>query len=269
MGKLLPCISTREAEFIATQKVFFVATAPLSPDHHVSVSPKSPGSSVVVIDPNTVAFADLTGSGAEGAAHVLQNGRITLLFVNIESGPPKILRLHGKGRVVSANDVDPKLLGRFPSDIVGSHGFRSVFVIDVDRVSTSCGYSMPVMKFERYRTTLEDWTEKKGNDGMREYRIEKNSFSIDGLPSVTSMDPTSYGPMIKQVSKNGYFYGEVVGEENEWEEGKRKKFVGKLGAWYSDFEGMVSQRPFAFGLSMMMMGIVLGSAFSGGSQGFL
>jgi hypothetical protein len=185
MGKLLNCIRKREADFISRQKVFFVATAPLSKDHHVNVSPKAPGTSVIVIDPHTVAYCDLTGSGAETAAHVLENQRMTLLFCNLEEGPPKILRLHGKAKVVVKEDVESSLLERFPKHLISSYGFRAIYVLRIDRISTSCGYSLPIMNFQKHRETLNEWTENRGKQGMWDYGILKNSFSIDGLPSLT------------------------------------------------------------------------------------
>ena len=100
MGKVLDEIGPSEEEFISKQKVFFVGTAPLSAEHHVNVSPKAPGSSVKVLGPHKVAYADLTGSGSEAAAHVLENQRMCLMFCNLEEGPPKIVRLHGKAEMI-------------------------------------------------------------------------------------------------------------------------------------------------------------------------
>ena len=188
MGKVLECIGDNEKEFISKQKVFFVATAPLSNDFYVNVSPKAPGTSVVVINSYTVAYADLTGSGNETASHIIENGRMTLLFVNLEEGLPKILRLYGKAKVVLADDVNQHLLNQFPSSITKSYGFRCIYILNVERVSTSCGYSMPVYtKFVKYRSTLEDFTRNKGKDGMIEYRQYKNSFSINGLPGYSTL----------------------------------------------------------------------------------
>ena len=99
MGCLKERISSKEEAFIASQKVFFVATSPLSADQYINVSPKAPGTSLVVLGPNKVAYADLTGSGAEACANVQENGRMTIMFVNIEEGPPEILRLYGSARV--------------------------------------------------------------------------------------------------------------------------------------------------------------------------
>ncbi|KAG7368191.1 pyridoxamine 5'-phosphate oxidase-like FMN-binding protein [Nitzschia inconspicua] len=208
MGKLLEKISEKEENFIGKQKVFFVATAPSSGDHHVNVSPKAPGTSVVVIDPHTVAYADLTGSGSETASHVMENGRMTLMFCNIEAGPPQILRLHGTARVVIKEEVPASLLNRFPEEITTSFGFRCVYVLNVHRVSSSCGYSLPVMQFEKYRQVLAEYTENKGEEGMKEYSITKNSFSIDGLPSLALL--RNKDKTIEPDPQDGYVFGKEI-----------------------------------------------------------
>ncbi|KAA8491728.1 Pyridoxamine 5'-phosphate oxidase family protein ustO [Porphyridium purpureum] len=206
MGKLLPEIGEPEAAFIASQKVFFVGTAPLSPDHRVNVSPKANG--CVVLDKHTVVYADLTGSGAETAAHVLQNGRMTLMFCNLEAGAPRILRLFGRAQLILAEDVPESLLQKLPERMTKNEGFRAVYKLSVDRVTQSCGYSMPVMTFEKYRTTLDEWTQHKGPDGMNEYRTLKNSFSIDGLPSLALL--RNDAPVdIVPVPEGGYILGKV------------------------------------------------------------
>ena len=114
---------------------------------------------------------------------------MTLLFVNLEEeGPPKILRLYGKAHVVLAEDVTKNLLNQFPSSITSSYGFRCIYILNVERISTSCGYSMPMYsKFNNYRSTLDDFTRNKGKDGMIEYRQYKDSFSINGLPGYSTL----------------------------------------------------------------------------------
>ena len=155
MGKTLPEISQREAEFIAKQPVFFVASA--AADGCVNVSPRAPGSAVTVLNGKTVAMLDLSGSGSETAAHLMRNGRITLLFVNLEEGPPKMLRLHGRGSLLLPQEAAAAgLLERFGEALAANVGVRAVYKIAVERVSTSCGYSMPVMRFMRHRTTLDE-----------------------------------------------------------------------------------------------------------------
>jgi hypothetical protein len=217
MGKILEELSSAEEAFISQQKLFFVATAPISKDHHVNVSPKAPGSSLIVLDSRTVAYCDLSGSGAETAAHLLENGRITLLFCNIESGPPKLLRIHGTGTVIPKEEAKPSLLAKFDSKQTSHAGFRAIYVIKAQRISTSCGYSMPIMKFEKFRTVLDEWTEKKGNQGMEDYRLQKNSFSIDGLPSLTIASKkclSDSSSKIVPVEQEGYIYGRLVEKDD-------------------------------------------------------
>jgi Pyridoxamine 5'-phosphate oxidase len=209
MGKVLSEISAKEAEFIASQKVFFVATAALSKDHHVSVSPKANDGSFVIVDPLTVAYADLTGSGAETAAHVLQNQRMTLMFCNIETGPPKILRLFGRADVVLAENVSLSLLRKFPSSITQSYGFRAVYILRVHRISSSCGFSLPIMEFTKFRSTLTEVTEKEGKEGMSKYITLKNSYSIDGLPSLALLRKDA-PPNVVPVLEEGYILGKEI-----------------------------------------------------------
>lgn len=228
MGCLKECISSTEEAFIASQKVFFVATAPLSGDQYINVSPKAPGTSLVVLGPNKVAYADLTGSGAEACANVQENGRMTIMFVNIENGPPKILRLYGSASVIASRKVDKSLLKKFPSSITDSPGFRTVFVLNVDRVTTSCGYSMPVLKFEKYRSALNEWYNKKGRDGLDGYVLEKNSFSINGLESHCSVDGGIHvdRSRVKPVERDGYVLGVLDDDE---EDSKGRILLSRLG----------------------------------------
>ena len=250
MGKVLDSITEKEEDFIRDQKVFFVATAPLSADHHINVSPKAPGASVIVLDPHTVAYAELTGSGAETAAHVMENERMTLMFCNIEEGPPKILRLHGKARVVVKEDISSSMLEKFPKKLTTDNGFRCVYILKVHRISSSCGYSLPIMHFEKYRKTLDEYSERKGVKGMDEYGLQKNCFSIDGLPSLGLL--RNKDKTIEMDPQAGYIYGkEVVGGV-----GTLDYKVHRKGLNHSK---MMSQE----GLVMLAAGALLGSAISG------
>ena len=179
MGRVLDGISDELAAFLEAQPVFFVATAPDDPDGLVNCSPKGLDS-FRVLDAHTVAYLDLTGSGVETVAHLRDNGRITLMFCAF-SGRPDIVRLHGRGRFVAADDPDAApLLARFP-DLAGA---RSVIVVDVSRVSSSCGYAVPRMTLDAPRPDLVRWAEKKGPDGLARYRRTKNATSVDGLPGL-------------------------------------------------------------------------------------
>jgi hypothetical protein len=212
MGRTLEeGINPTVRSFIERQRVFYVATAPNDKDLYVNVSPKTPGSAVQVLGPHFVAFADMSGSGSETAAHVLQNGRITFMWLNMDEGSPQIIRVFGSATIVLPDEASTELLGCFPRSIVDNPGFRSIFVIKVTRVSTSCGYSIPVFSFKRNRTTMDDFarkTEKRGYmnglipGGMVGYRAYKNCYSIDGLPSI-SLTIKEARPM-KMVPTKGF-----------------------------------------------------------------
>lgn len=177
MGTVHDQIDDALAGWIARQHLFFVATAPSGSDGHVNVSPKGMADTFALLGPRSCAYLDLTGSGAETVAHLRQNGRITLMWCGFE-GPPRIVRVHGAGRVVLPGDDGwDDLAGRF-----GEHrGSRAVIVVDADRISDSCGYSVPLMEFVDERTRLDDWAANRSEQELVEYRARKNATSIDGL----------------------------------------------------------------------------------------
>jgi pyridoxamine 5'-phosphate oxidase-like protein len=192
MGKVLDALDEKLTGVVLRQPVFFVATAPAGRDGHVNVSPKGTSGTFAVLDPRTVAYLDLTGSGVETIAHLRDNGRITLMFCTFE-GPPLIVRLHGRGEVVvPTDDRFPDLLAAFPEQ-ADAPGIRSVVRVDVERVSTSCGYSVPLMEYQGDRPQLRQWAERRGPDGVEAYRGEKNAESIDGLPGLPGL-PRDPGP---------------------------------------------------------------------------
>jgi Pyridoxamine 5'-phosphate oxidase len=179
MGRVLESISPEIAQFVSAQPVFFVATAPRSDDGHVNCSPMGLDT-FRVLGPNQVAYLDLTGSGTETIAHVRENGRITLMFCAFD-GKPNIVRLYGHGTVILASQPESFwLLERFPA----MPGVRSVIRVLVERVSTSCGYGVPVLRTEGERSRLPEWAQKRGDEGLRQYRRENNDRSIDGLPAL-------------------------------------------------------------------------------------
>ena len=179
MGKTYDGIDERLAAFLTAQHVFFVGTAPAGGDGHVNVSPKGMDS-FRILDPTTVAYLDLTGSGVETIAHLRDNGRITFLFCAFE-GPPRIVRLYGRGEVVlPGDDAFADLAARFPS----VPGARSVIRVHLDRVSDSCGYAVPTYRYVGERDQLVAWAERKGSEGLNTYRRERNAYSIDGLPGL-------------------------------------------------------------------------------------
>lgn len=178
MGKQLENIDPELAAWIARQRLFFVATAPLTPNGHINASPKG-GEAFRVLGPMEVVYQDYTGSGAETAAHLRENGRIVLMFCAF-TGPPKIVRLHGRGTVITPDQ------GRFAE--LASHfpvnpGTRAFIHVAVSRVSSSCGYSVPCFDYREQRATLDDWATKQGPEKLQEYRARKNQRSIDGLPA--------------------------------------------------------------------------------------
>jgi hypothetical protein len=177
MGKVLPHITDGLRGFIERQRVFFVATAPLA-GGHVNLSPKGMDS-FRVLGPTTVAYLDNVGSGNETAAHVLENGRITVMFCALE-GSPLILRLYGAGRAVLPGDAEwTTLAPRFPTRA----GVRQIIVAELTRVQTSCGEAVPLYAYQGDREALVAWAEEKGEAGIAAYQREKNVRSIDGLPT--------------------------------------------------------------------------------------
>lgn len=178
MGSVLDGIDASLATWLMAQPVFFVATAPLAEDGHVNCSPKGLAGTFTVVDETTVAYLDLTGSGVETIAHLHENGRIVLMFCAFEHRP-RIVRLHGRGRVVLPGDAEfDALAARFSSHL----GTRSVIVVSVTRVSESCGYGVPTMTYKQDRTVLDLDAAKRGVTGLADYRREHNAESIDGLP---------------------------------------------------------------------------------------
>jgi hypothetical protein len=183
MSKPRECIDAELGAWIEMQHVFFVATAPNSAEGHINCSPKG-GDSFRVIGPLEVAYQDYTGSGAETAAHLRENGRIVVMFCAFD-GNPEVVRLHGRGETIVPGD--PRYAGLatlFPAKI----GTRAIVHIELDRVSTSCGFAVPLLGYRADRDTLARWAAAKGEAGLAEYRAQKNARSIDGLPALATQD---------------------------------------------------------------------------------
>ena len=179
MGKAFAELDEKNVKWISKQHMFFVATAPTAVDGLLNLSPKGLDA-FAVIDPATVAYLDLIGSGVETIAHVKQNGRLIIMFCAFE-GPPRILRLWGTGEVIERSDPRwAEMRARFPE----MPGERSIIVLHVTRVQDSCGYAVPRYAYKADRTTLIDLAVKKGPEGMAEYMAKKNHKSIDGLPGL-------------------------------------------------------------------------------------
>ena len=184
MGQTYELINDRLRSFIEDQPVFFVATAPLSTDGRVNLSPKGRSGSLVVLDELTVAYLDFGGSHAETVAHLRENGRITLMWCAF-TGPPKILRVHGHGEPVFRDDPRfADLVGKF-GDADGP-GLRAVVLVHAEQVSDSCGFAVPLMEFQQDRDAHHRYLERKTDEEFAAYCASKpfNPVSIDGLPAV-------------------------------------------------------------------------------------
>jgi len=196
MGMAADFLSQTAQEFMAKQHVFFVATAPLAAEGHVNVSPKGLDT-FRVLDSRTVAYLDLTGSGAETVAHLRENGRIVLMFCAFE-GPPKILRVHGRGEVIDPEHPDFAALSRlFPP----LPGVRAIIRVQVTRVAESCGYGVPLYQFVGERKQLIEWALRKGPQGLHDYRLRNNQRSLDGLPALIRAGEEEKG--VRQPSHEG------------------------------------------------------------------
>lgn len=196
MGAHYDHIPPHLVEWILKQHIFYVASAPLKPDGHVNVSPKGYEGSFRLVNQNKVWYEDLTGSGAETASHVRENGRITVMFVSYD-GAPNIVRLFGVGKV---HEFGSEGYTALLPDAQRQPGSRAIIEIDVYKVGTSCGYGIPCFKFDHDRTVLEQWAVKREEadilaedsaassdmpeKGIRSYWASRNNTSLDGLPAI-------------------------------------------------------------------------------------
>jgi len=188
MANLFERIEDTHREWIAKQALFFVGTAPLGEDGHINVSPKGPIGSLRVLDDHTVAYLDAYGSGTETIGHLRENGRIVVMLCAFD-GPPRILRLHGRGRVLQAGTPEyEELVARVQFDDPSTPlSRRAIVLVDVTRVADSCGYGVPEMSFVRNREHLALAHAKKervNGDTYTEVQVTRNSHSIDGLPAL-------------------------------------------------------------------------------------
>jgi len=175
VAKRYPELNEELSAFIKQQKLYFVATAA---DGHINLSPKGLDS-LHILDANTVAWLNLTGSGNETAAHVLEDSRMTIMFCAFE-GKPLILRLYGKAKVYHAYDDEwPTLSAHFNL----LPGTRQIFVLNIELVQTSCGFGVPYFEYQGERGLLIDWASNRGPEGVREYWARKNQESLDGKPT--------------------------------------------------------------------------------------
>jgi len=178
MGKEHNRITEEHREFIENQKLFFVCTSPLDANGHINLSPKG-FDCFRVLSPTRVGYLDIVGSGNETSAHLLENERITFMFCAFE-GPPKILRLYGKGRTVLPGDDEWKELSKQFTILPAT---RQIIVADIFKVKSSCGFGIPLYEYIAERDHAFKWAVNKGEEGLEEYKKEKNMVSIDGLPA--------------------------------------------------------------------------------------
>jgi Pyridoxamine 5'-phosphate oxidase len=182
MGKVYEAIDARLREFIQAQPVYFVATAPSGDEGHVNLSPKGLSGTLAVLDEHRIAYLDYFGSGAETIAHLRQNGRIAVMFCAF-TGPPKVLRLHGRGVAVLAGEPRfEELWSAF--DGQERHAVRSIIEVEVSRVSDSCGYAVPLLDYVGDRDLLTRSHSRRDEHDLAEYAVKKNHTSIDGLPAL-------------------------------------------------------------------------------------
>jgi hypothetical protein len=182
MAKFYTELNAPLCEFISAQHIFFHATAP---NHgRMNLSPKGQDTFRILSD-TRVGYLDLTGSECETAAHLAENGRLTIMFCSFDE-KPMILRLYGRGSVIHSRDAGwSELRGKFPA----VPGERQIVVLDIESIMTTCGFAVPLYEYQGERETLAEFTCKMGDERMDEYRHERNQTSIDGLPTYLFDDP--------------------------------------------------------------------------------
>jgi hypothetical protein len=179
MADVFPALSPEHRRFIGRQHVFFTASA--AAEGHINLSPKD-AKAFRVLNENTACYLDLTGSGNETAAHLLADGRLTVMFCAFD-GPPLILRLYGRGETLARGGAAYAGVLARAFDGAEPPGARQIIQLSIARVQTSCGYGVPFYAYRGERDGLVAWAEKKGEAGLAAYRAEKNVQSIDGLPT--------------------------------------------------------------------------------------
>jgi hypothetical protein len=176
MAKFYPELTEALRQFIQAQKLFFTATA--AEQGHINLSPKGIDT-LRCLDSKTVAYLDLTGSGNETAAHLHENGRMTLMFCSFAE-QPLILRLFGQGRTIQPRHPEWQA---FYSHFDPTPGERQIIVLAIEMAQTSCGTGVPVYDFREQRAAIINWAEKKGEAGLQQYWLDKNQTSLDGFPT--------------------------------------------------------------------------------------
>jgi hypothetical protein len=192
MAKVFDEIDEHLRRWIGRQSLFFVATAPLDPEGHVNVSPKGPIGSLAVLGPRRIAYLDVHGSGAETIAHLRENGRICVMLCAFE-GPPRIVRLHGRGEAILNDDARFAELHAAAdfADASLPEARRSIVDVEVTRISDSCGFGVPLMTLDGHREhhALSTGKRLRTTGGAEEYerfQRDRGARSLDGLPALES-----------------------------------------------------------------------------------
>lgn len=183
MGSVLSAIDDTLAAWIREQHLFFVATAPRADDGHVNCSPRG-ADAFRILDQHAVMWGDRTGSGIETISHVQENGRIVVMFCAF-NGAPRVVRLHGRGKVIYPDAPAFAALRQQLGDVPG---LRAIIRVEVTRISSSCGLNVPTYLFAGRRDALDAWATAKDDRGLAAYRERKNGRSIDGLPGYRQTD---------------------------------------------------------------------------------
>jgi hypothetical protein len=197
MGKVYERIDGRLRTFIEAQHIFFTATAPLSGDGTVNLSPKGLTGSFAVLDEHTVAYLDFAGSNAETVAHLRENGRITLMWCAFD-GPPNIVRVHGRGEPVFRDDPRwPHLMAHFPTIDTTRHGLRAIIVVHADLIRDTCGYAVPFMTYDEDRDLHAKRFAREDDASLGAYFAGKDhvAVSLDGLPGLPLPLPPTPAPI--------------------------------------------------------------------------
>ncbi len=176
MGKQFDQLSDAHIAFIKAQQMFFTGTA--ARDGKVNISPKGMDS-LRVLDTNTIAYINVTGSGNETAGHLLDHPRMTLMWCSFDK-KPQIMRTYGTARTLHPRDAEwSEMAARLPT----LPGARQIYVQTIEMVQTSCGYAVPFMEPKGDRDTLLHWAADKGEDGVTRYWDERNQTTLDGKPT--------------------------------------------------------------------------------------
>lgn len=181
MPKMFEFLTDEQIAFIKKQHLFFVATAPLQASGHINLSPKGLDA-FRVLSSTSVAYLDLTGSGNETSAHLLENGRITFMFCAFEAAP-LILRIYGTGRVILPEHKEWSEVSKH-FEQANTIGVRQIILADIEFIQTSCGFGVPIYEFKEERDILPKWAMKQGMEGVLKYQSQNNKASIDGLPTL-------------------------------------------------------------------------------------